>query len=212
MSDVPKPPPDPKPADPPRPRRPTPPTKHTRGGPGHHLSESTPLSPREEAFVAEYTTTFHASEAARAVGYKGDARTISVTACNLVARPHIQAAIRRTIEARRAKLEATAERTIQETAWIAHADVGQLFDAKGNLRRIHELPAHVRAAIASVEVVKRNMTAGDGKVELVYKVKCWSKVAALELLAKHFGLIDGEPAQTVAPGPIFQLPDGCAGV
>ena len=43
--------------------------------------------------------------------------------------------------------------------------------------------------LASVEVVRQNITGRDGKQEWVHKVKTWNKLQALEMLAKHFKLL-----------------------
>ena len=42
--------------------------------------------------------------------------------------------------------------------------------------------------IAGVDVVKRNLTTGDGRLDEIRKVKLWSKVEALDRLAQHLGL------------------------
>jgi phage terminase small subunit len=86
-------------------------------------------------------------------------------------------------------LAVTADRTIREIGRLAFSDIGQLFDAKGRLRPLHELPADVRAAIASVKISKKNLTAGDGVVEDVIEVKLWDKLRAVEMAAKHHGLL-----------------------
>lgn len=59
-----------------------------------------------------------------------------------------------------------------------------------------EWPTPARAALASMETVIRNLTAGDGLVDTVLKVKLESKVKALEMLANHFGLTKEAEHQT----------------
>ena len=46
-----------------------------------------------------------------------------------------------------------------------------------------------RAAVASVTVVRRDLTSGDGSVDEIHQVRFWDKLRALEALAKHFGLL-----------------------
>jgi len=186
----------------------TPRTKH-RSQP---LTADTPLSPREQAFVAEYTTDFNPSRAAAAVGYKSTGGVLSVVASKVLARPHVQAAIQRTLQARGERLEATAEHTIREIARVAFSDIGHYFDEHENLKAVRQLSPGARAAIASIKVVKKNLTAGDHAVEYVHELKLWNKNQALELLAKHLGLIDGEPAQPAASVPAFALPPETPGV
>lgn len=51
------------------------------------------------------------------------------------------------------------------------------------------MPPEARTAVASVKVVKRNVTSDDGRVAEVHEVRFWDKLRALEGLAKHFGLL-----------------------
>lgn len=81
------------------------------------------------------------------------------------------------------------DKLLREAGWIARFDVRQLFDEKGNLKATNDWPAEVAAAVASVEVVKRNVYANDDKVDDVIKVKVADKLKALEMLFKHKGLL-----------------------
>lgn len=71
------------------------------------------------------------------------------------------------------------KRLLREAARLAYSDVGQLFTPDGAMRPPQEWPPELRASIASVEM-------GVGGVE---KVRLWSKPAAVEMLAKHLGLL-----------------------
>ena len=51
------------------------------------------------------------------------------------------------------------------------------------------MPGEVQAAVVTVKLIKRNLTTGDGVVDTIHEVKLWDKLRALEMLAKHFGLI-----------------------
>jgi len=83
----------------------------------------------------------------------------------------------------------SATRVLEEYRRIGFSDIGALFDDHGRLKSLRELPRDVRAAIASMKVTKKNLTAGDGVMEDVVEVKLWDKTRALESLAKHFGLL-----------------------
>jgi len=80
-----------------------------------------------------------------------------------------------------------------------------LFDEQKQLKSIHDMPLHVRRAIVSVEVVKRNLTAGDGAQEFVYKVKLIDKGPA-----RHVGLFEPEPLPP-SKAPAFVFTD-CPGI
>ena len=65
------------------------------------------------------------------------------------------------------------------------------------------MPLEVRRVIESVEVVRRNLTVGDGTQEHVYKVKLISKGRMHELLARHVGLLDGDGLEKPPQVPAF---------
>lgn len=80
-------------------------------------------------------------------------------------------------------------RMLRECARIAYFDPRKLFDDKGNVLPPSEWPDDVAAAVAGLEVVVKNLTTGDGKVDEVIKPRIWDKVKALEMLFKHKGLL-----------------------
>jgi phage terminase small subunit len=185
----------------------TPRTKRRGGLP---LTAETPLSRRERAFVAEYLACFQPRRAALAVGYTGTA--VDVTASKLLAKPHIAAAIEHGMTTRVQRLGIQADHVASDIREAANLDTTELFDARGNLLPIRQMPAHVRRAIVSVKVVKRNITAGDGHVDEVYEVKLIDKGKMHEILAKHTGLYREDGVQVQAPVPAFTLPAETPGV
>lgn len=86
-------------------------------------------------------------------------------------------------------LELTAKDVREQNAYIARFDPSEMFGADGNLLHLKDMPKHVRCAIRSVEVLKRNLTSGDGAMDTTYKVQFWDKPKAIELEYKHFGLL-----------------------
>src|SRR6266851_9897381 len=175
-----------------------------RGG-GVSLTAETPLSTRETLFVHEYLVDFDGTRAAHVVGYSG--KNVKCTASRLLAAPHIQAAIKREISDRTARLRATVDNTVREIARLSFSDVGELFDESGHLKNVKDLPREVRACIASIKVVKKNLIAGDNSTEWVHEVKLWNKPKALELLATHLGLLEKVQADREAVDvPAFTLP------
>jgi phage terminase small subunit len=81
------------------------------------------------------------------------------------------------------------DRALRELARLAYSDPMELFNEQGKVLPIIEWPAELRAAIGSFEVVRGNVDAGDGKFDDVIKVKLWDKPKALEMIAKHLGLL-----------------------
>jgi phage terminase small subunit len=141
-----------------------------------------PLSPKQKRFVDEYLLDMNASAAAIRAGYS--ARSANRHGPFLTNRPNIAAAIGRAHEARRNRLEVTAERVIRELGRIAFADIGRIMDWSGEdmtVRPPAELSDDDRAAIAEVALVK-------GKQGVAARVILHDKERALEALCRYFGL------------------------
>lgn len=79
------------------------------------------------------------------------------------------------------------DRSLREAARVAYSDIRELFDDKGNFLPVKQWPDDIARAVAGVEVVKKNVTTGDGKVDDVLKVKLWDKGRSLQDLMKHHG-------------------------
>jgi terminase small subunit-like protein len=79
------------------------------------------------------------------------------------------------------------DRVLREAARLAYSDIRELFDEQGNLLPIKKWPDDIAKAVASIEFVKKNVTAGDGKVDDVIKLRLWDKPRKLENLMKHHG-------------------------
>lgn len=76
------------------------------------------------------------------------------------------------------------DRVFREMARIGFADPSLVFDENGNLKPLKDWPASMKRSLAGIEVVKRNLTSGDGEIDQVLKVKFWDKPKALEQMAK----------------------------
>jgi hypothetical protein len=85
-------------------------------------------------------------------------------------------------------LDYSSEAVLREIARIAMIDIGQLYDADGNLKPLADMPASTRRAITEIEH-------GVDKLGVPYikKVKLASKTAALEQLAKIHKLYSDAP-------------------
>jgi phage terminase small subunit len=102
--------------------------------------------------------------------------------------------VRAAVDAGRAKLarkfEVSAEFVLGELLTIAKLDLGDAYDASGNLKPVHEIPDHVRRAMAGLETDE--IWAGKGEdrvlVGITKKVKFLDKIRALEALGRHLKL------------------------
>lgn len=152
------------------------------------------LIPKRQRFVEEYLVDLNATQAAIRAGYSP--RTANEQGSRLLADASVQAAIQAGQRARSAATGVTAARVVEELARIAFLDVGALFDEGDRMRPISELPESVRRAIAGLEVTreKRVTKTDPDNVETditddLRKVKLWDKPRALELLARHLGML-----------------------
>ena len=141
-------------------------------------------STRFRRFVNAYVETLNGTKAAIVAGYSE--HSAHSTSSRLLKKTKIQ----EMIASRLAESELSSARTLREIGRVAYADVGEIFDENGNLLSVKQLPEHVRAAIASVKVVKKNLVTGDGETDDIHEVKLWDKVKALEMAAKYLKLLD----------------------
>lgn len=146
------------------------------------------LTPKQERFVAEYLVDLNATQAAIRCGYS--VKTAAQQASRLLTNVEIATAVAVGTAKQLGKLELTAERVKERIGLLAFQDIRKLFDEAGNLRPIHGLSDDAAAMVAGVEVIKKNAAAGDGVIDTVHKVKVVDPIKALEMLAKHFGLLE----------------------
>lgn len=85
--------------------------------------------------------------------------------------------------------ELTAERTVEEIRRIALANIVPILKCR-TVEDLEKLPEALQVAIASFEVVNANISGvQDGKTETVRRIKLADKLKALEMAAKHHGLL-----------------------
>lgn len=141
-------------------------------------------NPMHEAFAVSYAADGVLYKAALAAG---TSRQYGYT---IAERPDIRARIGEIVWQRFRKENITAERVIRELARIAFANAADLFDDKGNLIPVHELPDDVAATISAIDVETSRRGRGEDKEFFtIRKVKQASKMEALTVLAKHFKVI-----------------------
>lgn len=80
------------------------------------------------------------------------------------------------------------DRLLRELASLAYLNPKDLYDERGKLLPIRDLPDHVAAAVAGLEVVRGNVDKGDGQFDDVLKIKHWDKTRALDMLMRHLAL------------------------
>jgi phage terminase small subunit len=166
------------------------------------------LTPKQARFVAEYLIDLNATDAAKRCGYSP--KTAKQQGSRLLTDADVAQAV---AEGKARQLQAadlTAARVLEEMRRLAFFDIAAIFDEGGNLRPIHDVPPEARAAITGVEVVRANLNPADGKrdPDYLHKVKVVQKDRALEMLAKHFGLLTEKVEHSGALLIQHEVPEG----
>lgn len=147
------------------------------------------LTIKEIRFVEEYCTDFNATQAAIRAGYSK--KTASSIGNENLRKPKID----KLIQHRKMELQVTtgvtAENVIKELAKIAFFDSRHLFDENHAIKPMSELHENTSACITNLEVEELHAGYGDDRVHIgrLKKVKVADKVAALEKLGKHLGIL-----------------------
>jgi phage terminase small subunit len=157
-----------------------------RRGPRERSIRNKQLTIRQQMFVREYAADpkFNATEAARKCGYSNPAKE----AGKLLSNPLVQRELSKVLHKRAEKVGINAERVLRELSYIGCLDPGAMFNDEGQVMPIKDMPQHVRRAIKAVKV--RQRTNQDGEIETRIDVELHPKIAALELIAKHLGMLN----------------------
>jgi phage terminase small subunit len=153
------------------------------------------LSDRQRKFVSEYLIHLNATKAAVRAGYSP--RSAADIGHALLRRHRaVMDAVAEAMAERERRTQVTADRIVIELARIAFADIRSFADWGPNgvdLRPLAEISADDAPAIAEIY--------GAGKAGGRPKLKLHDKRAALELLARHIGMVGTRP-MSPPPGPV----------
>lgn len=149
---------------------------------------------------------FNGERAAAAAGYKDPKQT----SYQMFKNKHVLKALGEAIHKRNTEYDVTAANVLRELAAIAFFNPQDALDPKtGAMLPLHRMPRHVAAAVSRFKVQSEKVfkiVGDDGEEEGETKeqlldVRFHSKLTALEMLAKHVGLL-----KEVAPQVnLFQL-------
>lgn len=86
-----------------------------------------------------------------------------------------------------ARLRMTLDEVLSELRGIAGIDLADAYKPDGTLKNVHDMPPHVRKAIASIKTNELWQWRANEKIQVgvVVEVKFWSKPAALELIGRN---------------------------
>lgn len=154
---------------------------------------------RQQAFVLALLADPEHNQAAayRKAGYQTKGDGARNNAGRLMSNDHVRQAYETLLAEAAAKVLPEIELTAKDVLFAiarhvradGYADVRELFDKKGNLKNIQGLSDNAAMRIGGLEVVKRNLTTGDGEVDTIIKVKLRDHSRYVEMAAKHFALL-----------------------
>lgn len=151
------------------------------------------LTDQQLAFCQNYALTLSGTDAALAAGYSE--KTAGNQAAQLLRNPNIRAELQRRMAHRARRLDLKADKIVLELMRVAFSDIRDVSDfGPGGLRIRDSLELHddSAAAIQSIQTDTKTRTLGrdGGEVTTVtIKIKMHEKLRALDLLARHLGLL-----------------------
>ena len=150
-----------------------------------------------ERFCQEYIIDNNKTQAAirakyseKTAGSKGEQLLKIVDIKNRVA--VLQAALSK-------KSGVSAEMVVEELKKVGFSNIKEFLDEGNSIKDLTELPDNVTAAVESVQTDTRHDSGdSDGYTEKT-KIKCHSKLGALNDLGKHLGIFNEDNKQRVQP-------------
>jgi phage terminase small subunit len=151
--------------------------------------KATKITKKQRLFISEYQVDFNGTKAVIRAGYSP--KRASEMAYQLLHIPTVRQALDRAMEERLRKIGVRADRVLTEIARVAFSDLRKLYIEDGSLKLSSEWDDDEAAAIAGLEVFEEFQGRGENRTLIGHtkKLKFFDKVRALELLAKHLGII-----------------------
>lgn len=149
---------------------------------------ATKLATKQEVFVQEYLVDLNATQAAIRAGYSP--ASAGQLAHELLEKPLIAASIQQAMAERSMRTQVTADQVVRELARIGFADLRRVVDWGPDgvtLKHSEDLSAEDAAFIS--EVGERH-----GRYGTSVHIKTHDKKGALELLARHLGMVEAPKA------------------
>jgi len=149
------------------------------------------INDQQRLFCQKYILCFNGARAARQAGYSDN--SAPVIACELLARPHVQAEIARLRADTGAHFAALRDRVIEETALHAFSNTGDMYtyDERGaKLKPASEIDTRLIKGIYS-KCRTRTTTNGEVKIDVdlaELKLDTYDKDKSLDRLARMLGL------------------------
>ncbi len=144
--------------------------------------ESTPLQPRQRAFVDEYIVDLNGAQAAIRAGYSP--ATAASIASELLTNPNVAAAVDRAKAERLVRVNISADTVLAEMGALALSNVKHYkISDEGQVELADGAPSNAMAAVQSIK--KKTRILKDGSREYDVELRLWDKPNPLKLMGKH---------------------------
>lgn len=161
---------------------------------------------QREKFCHEYLIDFNATQAAIRAGYA--VKAAKSQGQRLLTFDDVKGRLAELAKDACKNADITKDKVLNEIVKLAFANIKNIFNERGQLKAISELPDDIAAMISSIEVVTQNVPNGESiDVQYVSKIKLWDKKGSLELLGKYLKLFTENHVLSNPDGsPISQTP------
>ena len=151
------------------------------------------LNAKRKRFCEEYVKTLNATESALKAGYKE--KSAGQEGHNLLQMPDIQKYLQK-LQAGLAKKHAiTIDELIKDLAEIKNINIAEIYDENGFIKELHQLPSEFTKCIQEIHETKFSYGKNDSE-KAVTKIKFYSRLDAIEKLAKHLGFYEKDNEQS----------------
>jgi len=146
------------------------------------------LTAKQERFKNCFIEGMDAKAAYIRAGYKARGSAAEAAASRLLRNVKVRSAIEEVQKRAAEKAEVTCGRIIGEYARIAFFNIKQLYDGKGNPKKIDELDYNTAAAIAGIDVLHKKTQSSE--IYTTKKIRLNDKIRALDSLARIQGMFN----------------------
>ncbi|WP_368647735.1 terminase small subunit [Castellaniella ginsengisoli] len=159
------------------------------------------ITPKQARFVEEYLKDLNATQAAIRAGYSQ--RSAKQRAAELLALPHVQAAVSEAQAARSKRTEIDQDYVLARMVEIDQMDVLDIMTDDMALKPVSEWPRAWRQYLSGFDLAEMFEGRGDEReiVGILKKIKWPDKTKNLELLGRHLGMFRDKLDVTVTEVP-----------
>jgi phage terminase small subunit len=151
------------------------------------ISNTTPLTPRQQRFVEEYLCDLNGKQAAIRAGYSS--KTAEVQAAQTLRIPKVQAALSAALARRSQRTAITQDTVLRELAVLAQSDIRDyVIDDQGNVQLREGAPEGAMRAISSL---KKRIVHTENALIYETTLTLWNKPASVRMAGEHVGLFKG---------------------